>query len=251
MFIPSATNLGFAGGCNIGIDIALADPQCAYVWLLNNDTIVRRDSLSALVARFARGDDVGMCGSTLVYDDPAATVQACGGRFSMLLGRGTPIGAFGRLDDLPAVDAVERSLDYIVGASMLVSRRFLDQVGRMDERYFLYFEELDWALRGRAKGFRLGWAPQSVVVHKEGAAIGSAQRGRPSDLALYFMTASYLRLVAARRALLLPVALLRTLVNMAKWLARGDSRAAQVVARALGGFLASPRRSPGIGEARR
>jgi GT2 family glycosyltransferase len=63
-------------------------------------------------------------------------------------------------------------MNYVNGASMLASRAFLEQIGLMEESYFLYFEEMDWAMRTRGK-FALGYARESVIYHKDGATIGS------------------------------------------------------------------------------
>jgi GT2 family glycosyltransferase len=71
---------------------------------------------------------------------------------------------------------VEKKLDYVLGASMLVSSKFLSVIGLMNETYFLYYEEIDWATRAIGK-FTLAYAPMSVVYHKEGASIGSKLSG--------------------------------------------------------------------------
>lgn len=239
-FLASDQNLGFAGGCNLGIRIAMADPLCDYVWLLNNDTLAEPDALISLIERFEESNSIGMCGSTLVYYAPANQVQACGGQFNLTLGRGAPIGAHRPRDTLPEQANVERDMDYVVGASMLVSRIFIEKVGEMEARYFLYFEELDWAIRGKAAGFGLGWAPRSVVIHKEGAAIGTSTQGRSSDLSIYFMTASYLRLIAFRRPALMPLALARCVANAVRWRVRKDPRAMHVTLKAIAKVLKSP-----------
>ena len=240
-FVATSNNLGFAGGCNVGIRIALQDPECNYVWLLNNDTTVEADAISAMVDRFNDDDKIGMCGSTLVYNDPKDVIQACGGRFNTALGRGRALGAYRSRTDLPSQEIIERAMDYVVGASMLVSRDFLLHVGEMDERYFLYFEELDWAIRAKSLGYKLGWAPTSVVIHKEGRAIGTSTLGRPSDLSIYFMTASYLRLVMAHQPWLIPLAMVRSATNIVKWFVRRDHAAATAVTRGIIGFVTSPR----------
>lgn len=239
-FLASDQNLGFAGGCNLGIRTAMADTLCDYVWLLNNDTLAEPDALISLIRRFDESDSIGMCGSTLVYYAPADRVQACGGQFNLMLGRGAPIGAHYFRDTLPEQADVERDMDYVVGASMLVSRTFIEKVGEMEARYFLYFEELDWAMRGKAAGFSLGWAPRSVVIHKEGAAIGTSTQGRPSDLSIYFMTASYLRLIAFRRPALMPLALARCVANAVRWRMRKDKRAMHVTLNAIATVIKSP-----------
>ena len=84
-------------------------------------------------------------------------------------------------------------MDFVIGASMLASRPFLENVGLMEESYFLYFEELDWAMRAKGK-FKLGYARESVIYHKEGATIGSTDRMKRSLVSDKYLsrTAEYL-----------------------------------------------------------
>lgn len=215
VLIQSTRNGGYAAGNNHGIRFAIADPDCRYLWLLNNDTVVRPNALAELVARFQAKPEVGICGSALVHYHNPATLQARGGaRFnrwtatSHHVGEGAPFPA--------SVDAPPgEALDYVVGASMFVSRRFVDQVGLMYEDYFLYFEEIDWAWRRGS--FAVAYAPGSVVYHKEGATTGmnkkAVQYGKGGDFYLHRN-----RLVFARRNFLigLPVVVLRLLVVAAK-----------------------------------
>jgi GT2 family glycosyltransferase len=145
---------------------------------------------------------IGICGSTLLfYDrvkDGARSVQACGGsRYNPWTSRGGHIAAGYDQEHLPTQAWVEHRLRYIVGASMLVSRRFVESVGLMNEQYFLYFEEIDWATRARGL-FRLGYAPLSLVFHKTGATIGTAARPIfQSEMADYWGTRN--RIVFTRK----------------------------------------------------
>lgn len=188
LLLHTGGNLGFAGGVNVGLRFALRQGDCDYAWVLNNDSEVPPDSLSALLARAEMDSSIGICGSTLIYHGRRDMVQALGGAsYEPWRGRSRALGAFSSPAAAPADPAdVEARMDYVVGASMLVSRRFLDTVGVMDERYFLYSEEHDWAHRGRQKGFRLAWAPGSVVFHKHGASIGSSASGG-SPLSLFYL----------------------------------------------------------------
>src|SRR5690606_28850584 len=67
-----------------------------------------------------------------------------------------------------------KAIDYVVGASMLVPRSFLQEVGLLCEDYFLYYEELDWIYRGKEKKWTIDWCESSLVYHKEGGSIGSS-----------------------------------------------------------------------------
>jgi GT2 family glycosyltransferase len=191
-FLQTGANLGFAGGNNRALTLALAG-AAEYMWLLNPDTLVTPSALSALVARCEEDRRIGMCGSALVYSHSPRTVQAHGGaRLNSWRGYGVQIGHGSSHGAAINASEVEAQLDYVAGASMLVSSSFLRSVGLMDESYFLYYEEADWAERSRGK-FRLGFAQESVVYHKEGGSIGTNSTSRHPPFALYYLSASNLR----------------------------------------------------------
>jgi len=175
VLIQTGGNLGFAGGNNVGLRFALAQSDCDLAWLLNNDTIVAPDALLALVERMRQRPDVGICGSTLLYYNEPETVQALGGSiYSRWTARGGHLGGGTKYDRFSSHEWVESRMNYVVGASMLVRRKFIEEVGLMSENYFLYFEEIDWATRGKGR-FQLAFAPKSIVYHKEGASIGTGR----------------------------------------------------------------------------
>lgn len=168
--LQNTTNLGYAGGNNIGLRYAMTH-EVAYAWILNNDTVVHKDALGSLVEKIKSDQNIGMCGSRLIYYHDRQTIQALGGGvYNKWFGTTAHVGANEPATTDFSEEEIERKLDYIVGASMLVSDRFLEEVGLISEDYFLYYEELDWALRGKDK-FRLGYADKSLVYHKEGASV--------------------------------------------------------------------------------
>ena len=231
--IQTGANLGFAGGCNVGIAYTMARGDADYVWLLNNDTVVDAQALSALVTRASEPDGPGIVGSTLCYLDAPERVQSLGG------GTFNPVRAMTRhiadgeaRRELSATEArqVEATMDYVVGASMLVSRRFLDRVGLMQDDYFLYFEEIDWAERARRidPTLTLGFASRSVVFHKVGASAGTHSR---SLLSLRYLTANRLRFVKRFYRSYLPMARLSVLWEGTKALLKGRFSEARLVLR--------------------
>jgi GT2 family glycosyltransferase len=167
--IRSGGNLGFAGGCNVGMKAAGLD-EFQHFWFLNPDTVVHHDALSALLRRMFDQPDLGIVGSTLVfYDTPEIVYALGGGRLDRRNGYGSHVGQGLPLSTVKMDGpAIERDLAWVCGASMLVSIAFVRKVGMMQEDYFLYYEEADWATRGIGY-FRLGFAPDSVVFHKSGA----------------------------------------------------------------------------------
>lgn len=171
LVVATGSNLGFAAGNNVGMRIARARGDCAYVWLLNNDTVVDPQALSAMVHRMEAVSRAGMCGSRIhYYHEPDKIWALGGGRFRKWCGRSENIGL--GLDSsrgiLMDTDAVEHAMEYPAGASMLVREAYLREVGLMDERYFLYCEEPDWARRGAGR-FSLAYARDSIVYHKVAA----------------------------------------------------------------------------------
>lgn len=166
--VQTGANLGYSGGNNVGIRLALSQPQTEFVWLLNNDTEVEPDSLLCLLERCQARPDIGICGSKLVYHHDRQKIQGLGGLFNPWLATSFH-HAINQDSHLHySDDDVERQTDYVIGASLFLRASLLRDVGLLDERYFLYFEEIDLAYRARYK-YAIGMACASVVYHKEGA----------------------------------------------------------------------------------
>jgi GT2 family glycosyltransferase len=161
--IESKTNLGFGSGNNLGIRQAL-QRGASYVWLLNNDTIVKPDTLTELV-RVAEADStLGAVGSVLHYLHAPDEIQAWGGGH-VNLWTGTSRHFHGPVPP--------EQIDFITAASILLPAHVLLQVGLFDERYFMYWEDTDLSFRIRQAGWKLAVAESSFLLHKEGASSGA------------------------------------------------------------------------------
>lgn len=162
-------NLGYSKGVNIGIRRARGN----YLFILNPDTVVRRGAVQRLVDFMEETPDAGIVGPRLVFHD--GSVQLSCRRFytfRVLLLRRTPLGKL-----FPNARAVRdhlmldfdhdstRPVDWLIGAAMLVRREAVDSVGMMDERFFLYFEDVDWCYRMSQKGLRVYYVADAVVEH--------------------------------------------------------------------------------------
>jgi GT2 family glycosyltransferase len=171
--IENGRNLGFPGGNNVGIRHAL-DRGADYVILLNNDTVVDREFARELLAVAERDPGVGMATSKIYYHDRPDVLWFAGGELSTWTGRCTHAG-YGQPDrgQFEGVEDIGRPC----GCSLLVTRRFLEDVGLMDEDLFLYGEEIDWVFRARRHGYRCVLAPRSKVWHKVSAATGGPSSG--------------------------------------------------------------------------
>ncbi len=177
--IQTGANLGFAGGNNVGIRYAI-EHGADYIWLLNNDTVVAAEALSALV-QVAEGDKtVGMVGSKIVYYANPRLLWYAGAvldpdRPYLLHHRGL------NEDDRGQFDAACET-GYITGCSLLARREMMDIIGLLDDGLFLYFEDADWSARAREKGWKLSYCPASLVHHKVSLSVGGAS----SPILLYY-----------------------------------------------------------------
>lgn len=162
--IETEENLGFSGGCNVGIRHALAE-DTDFVWLINNDTIVDPAALQALVDK-AEKYRIGAVGSAIYFMHEPGRLQAWGGGYiNFWLGRG---GHFLK----PVRDEV---IKFITGCSLLLPRRALDEVGLLDEGFFMYWEDADICFRLRRAGWRLAVAGESKVWHKGHTSLGKGR----------------------------------------------------------------------------
>ena len=234
--VDAGANGGFAAGNNIGLRHLLRDPGIDHVWLLNNDTVVDPAAAAALLTRLDATPGVGMCGTVVRYYWQPDTVQALNGlRFDMLTGSSKCIGGGTPASAPFNPGRVAAETDFIIGASLAVSRQFVATVGLMSEAYFLYFEEIDWAMRNDGR-FKTTFAQGAIVYHKEGGSIGSsAIAGARSTLSDYWMTRSRLRFIARFRPLLLPWHAVLTVFLALRRLLRRQPRKAAAIVRALFG----------------
>lgn len=162
LVLESGENVGFAGGNNIGIRYGLAH-GADYIWLLNNDTKPAPEALSALVAKALTDPGIGAVGSICYYANSPATVQAwAGARVNLWRG-------YGRNSTVPRNDDWFHALN---GTSILVARTAIEDAGLLDEGFFLYWEDTEFCLRLRKKGWRIAAAPDSRVLHKVNASTG-------------------------------------------------------------------------------
>lgn len=167
--IDTGADLGFGAGCNAGIAAAIAQ-GADYVWLLNNDTEVEPQTLSALVEAMEADPSVGIAASKIYYHAQPETLWYAGGYVSKTTGVARHVGK-GEIDrgqhDAPG------EVGYACGCSLLARSSVIHKVGPMDESYFLYWEETDWCERMRRAGWGVSYVPASRVWHKVGASMSS------------------------------------------------------------------------------
>ncbi|TCM49668.1 hypothetical protein C8J36_11235 [Rhizobium sp. PP-F2F-G48] len=176
-------NGGFSYGNNRAIDHALEAGRPDYVLLLNPDTVARPGSIRSLVSFMERHPAAGIAGSRL--EDPDGTPQACAFRFPSLAADFESEVRFGPVTRLlrrwqvaPPMPDTPARIDWVSGASMLVRYDVFEEIGGLDEDYFLYYEEVDFCRRAAKAGWECWHVPASRVVHLVGQATGVTLRDR-------------------------------------------------------------------------
>jgi N-acetylglucosaminyl-diphospho-decaprenol L-rhamnosyltransferase len=191
--LPMPKNGGFSYGNNGVIREQLKKTsQPTYIWLLNTDTIVRPGALRTLVDFMEANPRAGMAGSRLEHPD--ATRQCSAFRFHSIAGEFESSLGLGLVTRLlkpwviapPLPDEATR-FDWLSGASMLIRTSVFQDVGLMDEDYFLYYEETDFCRSARNHGWSCWYVPQSRVVHLVGKSTGvTGAEGRVKRRAPYW-----------------------------------------------------------------
>jgi N-acetylglucosaminyl-diphospho-decaprenol L-rhamnosyltransferase len=177
-------NLGYAGGINAWLRPLLTVPGWPAAWVLNPDTQPAPDALVELAA-YAERWGKGMVGSRLIPTAEPDVVHSRGLQWRKARAVARAVDLRSPRDFEPDPQSVDARIDAPSGASLFVTRACIEQIGLMDERYFLFFEDLEWGMRARQQ-FGVGYAHRSIVVHAGGTTIGSSTRtARQSPLSVY------------------------------------------------------------------
>lgn len=172
--IKNDENLGFAKANNQGIRQA----EGRYILLLNSDTLIREDTLDVMTAYMDQNPGVGASGCRVVLGDgrldkackrgfptPSASLFYITG-LSKAFPNNKKINHYhmGHIDEFE-----EASIDCLVGAFMMVRRETIDQVGLLDETYFMYGEDIDWCYQIKQAGWQITYFPKTTIIHLKGA----------------------------------------------------------------------------------
>jgi hypothetical protein len=163
--LENLKNLGFSGGCNVGIRYALKH-DADYILLLNNDTVVSKNFLSELVSVGETDEKIGILSPFIYLADKPEVIWSSGLNFNFR-------------NSWPFIDKNKskidrgqfknnRKVEFLTGCSMLIKKSVIDKIGLYKEEYFLYIEDMDYSLMAVKNDFSLYAIPSSKVWHKIG-----------------------------------------------------------------------------------
>lgn len=165
--LRNGANLGFCGGCNVGLRHVLAGDAGA-VLLLNNDVVVHADFLAPLL-RALDTPNVGAAGPKMMAGGTQNVIWCAGGHLRHRANVSCLRG-FGQVDR--GQWDREEDVDYIPACALLVRRDALEACGFLDEDFFAYMEDVDYGVRLRKHGFATRYVPSSVIDHHSSASSG-------------------------------------------------------------------------------
>lgn len=157
VLIKNEKNIGYSSGNNVGIRYAL-ERMTDYILLLNNDTEVKPTFLSRLVGVAENNPQIGIL-SPLIFDGYSGKVWFSGGKIDWIKMKAI------NLSEIRAEDNFDT--DFISGCAMLVRKEVFGKAGLFDEDFFLYWEDVDFSLRAKRSGFKIGVAASSWINHFE------------------------------------------------------------------------------------
>jgi N-acetylglucosaminyl-diphospho-decaprenol L-rhamnosyltransferase len=239
-------NLGYAGGVNAWLRPLLQIPGWDGAWILNPDTEPDPRALAELID-YAKRQGRCMVGSRLTSPARPGIVHSRGLAWSKWRASTHSVDRDAAVEKVPSPDEVDSRIDSPSGASLYVTRHCLEQIGLMDERYFLYCEDLDWGIRAKRVG-SIGYVHASVVPHKGGTTIGSSTvKRQQSPLSVYLEFRNRLIFVRAHFAMWLPWTILMSAAYVVRYLCLGSFQNAVASARGLcAGLLGSTGRPDNI-----
>ena len=238
LLIENQDNLGFAGGNNTGIRLALQQ-GFSHLLLLNNDTEVEPDFLGELMRTIHKNPRLGVVQPLILFLHDPKKIWSAGGKWIPTLARAVTLG-----DRSPIADYrfKQSALDWASGCCMLISREALLKTGLLNEQYFAYFEDVEWSLRFRNAGFEIALSEKSVIYHEAGAS--SKQKHAEGTLSpkvfYYHVRNQFLLLRSQKTALGLSYHLFRFMLWMGYFLVRGRFQKMKAVATGIRDGLSQP-----------
>lgn len=167
VFLRLEENKGVGGGFNEALRFLLYDMECQAFWVMHHDTEPQSYALSALLEHVQneKNDKIGLVGTTLIYKESDLQECAGGGYWRKWAGKAKNLDCgYDKYSHSEHAEVV-RKLDYVNGASCLITRELINAIGLYEERFYMFYEDVEYGLRAKKAGFSLNWAPGARVYH--------------------------------------------------------------------------------------
>lgn len=171
IIIESKENLGFAGGNNLGIKLALTN-NANYVLLLNNDTVVNENFLGNMVEAFEKNKNIGIVGGKILYYDEKEIISHAGGYIDMF--RFTTVHYGDGSNKSDKLFNVEKEVGFVSGCLMLIKAEVFENIGLINEEYFMYYEDTDYCIKVLDGGYKIIYNPRAEIYHRISRSGGGA-----------------------------------------------------------------------------
>lgn len=181
-FILLNDNYGFSKANNIGIQWAIDHGIEKFV-LLNNDTEIEPDTIERMLQ--CQEEHKGIVVPKILYADRPGIIWYAGGRLSRIIRKPTSIGL--NQKDIGQYDMTQKC-NFANGCCMLLTKEIIEQVGFLDERFFLYYEDTEYSMRAEKKQFEIWYCGKAVVYHK----VNGSTKGNENPLSVYYITRNWL-----------------------------------------------------------
>jgi len=173
-------NVGAPTACNVGISKASG----GFLFKLDHDVILDPSCLKELLAVADSASEIGIVGAKIYFLDEPSKIWCAGGVINWKRGTTSSLGVFeedqGQFNEIQEVD-------FVAGCGLLIKRETIEQIGLLDERFFIYWDETDWCIRAKNAGFRVLCVPQAKIWHKVSASMGTS-----SLASIYYMHRNHL-----------------------------------------------------------
>lgn len=196
--IENEKNYGFGGGNNIGMRYALTNSNPDYLLLLNNDTVGDPEFVTEMVKVAETDPPIGVAGAKVYYYDEPNRVQFVGEKIDLwkediaLILAGVNEKIFGRKRIDKEQNGPAKEVDLVSGCCFLIKRKTLEDIGFLDEEYFICYEDFDYCFRAKKAQYKIVYVPKARVWHKVGRSVSKVEKEDPG-FTLYYQHRNHFR----------------------------------------------------------
>lgn len=169
--IEASENAGFSAGNNIGIRYAL-DKKSEYILLLNNDTIITKDSIDKMFFELKKHSEIGIMSARIMYASDKSLINCCGGKIDYF--KGTAV-IYNKGKEYKKDKQEFIFTKFVTGCCMLMKSSLIEEIGFLPDEYFMYYEDVDFCAKVQQKGYKIGVCLNAIIYHKESASSGGGE----------------------------------------------------------------------------